>query len=104
MNDRKEWDSFIDQVRALNESMETPEEYDVINHPSHYTAGDIETIDYIEDIMGPWYAAHYCWGTVQKYIGSRLFLKDDPLTNLKKAKWFMEKQIELLEKCKGVNW
>jgi hypothetical protein len=104
MNDeKKDWDSFFEIVRELN-SDSSGDEYDEINHPSHYTTGNIETIDYIVDIMGPWYAAHYCWGTVHKYLGSRMFNKDDPLKNALKAHWFLEKHIELLEECKGVNW
>jgi hypothetical protein len=96
-----------ENIRRLKKLLSEPhvtEEYDVINHPSHYTSGEIETIDYIVDVLGKFDAIHYCHGTVHKYLGSRLWTKGDALQNAKKALWFLEKQIELMEETKGVYW
>lgn len=51
---------------------------DVINHPSHYTRGKIEVIDFIEDQQLP-----YHLGNVIKYI-ARAGYKGDKLEDLKK--------------------
>lgn len=52
---------------------------DDINHPSHYTQGDIEVIDYIEDKK-----LGYRLGNVVKYV-SRAGHKDDAIKDLKKS-------------------
>jgi len=48
---------------------------DVVNHPAHYTQGEIETIDYIQDVLGDQGVIDYCHGNVIKYTGSRLMAK-----------------------------
>lgn len=52
---------------------------DVINHPSHYTRGKIEVIDFIEDQQ-----LLYHLGNVIKYI-ARAGYKGDKLEDLKKS-------------------
>lgn len=54
-------------------------EEDVINHPSHYTRGKIEVIDFIEDQQ-----LLYHLGNVIKYI-ARAGHKGDKLEDLKKS-------------------
>lgn len=60
---------------------------DVINHPSHYTRGKIEVIDFIEDQQLP-----YHLGNVIKYI-ARAGHKGDKLEDLKKARWYLDRYI-----------
>ena len=70
-----------------------PRMNDNINHPSHYTDGNIEVIDYIEDK-----GFGYHLGNAIKYI-SRAG-KKDPLKeteDLRKAVWYIERYIELKE-------
>ena len=80
----------------------TPEEWDKlkwnksVNHPPHYNKGDIETIDYIVDVLGVDHAVRYCHGNVLKYTGSRLFSKGDPIENAEKTIWYLNKMIKLL--------
>ncbi len=64
---------------------------DKINSPAHYTGTKIEVIEYIED-------KGFCYhlGNVIKYI-SRAGRKGDEITDLKKAKWYLERKIQLLE-------
>lgn len=67
---------------------------DMVNHPPHYTAGGIETIDFIEaKKLG------YNLGNVVKYI-TRSDLKGDRLENLKKAQWYLNREIKNEEKVK----
>ena len=70
---------------------------DPVNHPSHYTSGSIEVIDYIEDQKLP-----YHLGNAVKYI-SRAGKKDPMKTveDLRKAAWYVNRYIELLEKEKS---
>lgn len=60
---------------------------DVINHPSHYTRGKIEVIDFIEDQQLP-----YHLGNVIKYV-ARAGYKGDKLEDLKKARWYLDRYI-----------
>ena len=77
---------------------------DNVNNPLHYNKGEIETIDYIIDVLGKYEAVSYCQGNVIKYTGSRLFNKGNPLEDAKKARWYLDKMIKLLEETKGINW
>jgi len=61
---------------------------DMVNHPAHYKAGGIETIDFIEAKK-----LNYHLGNVVKYI-TRADLKGERLENLKKAKWYLDREIE----------
>ena len=41
---------------------------DEVNHPSHYTTGDIEVIDYLRDKLTKEEFIGYCTGNVMKYV------------------------------------
>jgi hypothetical protein len=77
---------------------------DAVENPTHYNSGQIETIDYIVDVLGEYDAIHYCHGNVLKYTGSRLWNKNNPLQDAKKARWYLNKMIDLMEATKGTNW
>ena len=68
---------------------------DPVNHPSYYTDGKIEVIDYIKDK-----GLDFCLGNAVKYI-SRAGKKDPEkeIEDLRKAAWYINRRIEeLLEK------
>lgn len=65
--------------------------HDPVNHPSHYCDGGIETIDFIEAKQLP-----YHLGNAVKYI-SRAGKKDDELQDLRKARWYLDRYIQLRE-------
>jgi hypothetical protein len=65
---------------------------DVVNSPSHYKVGGIETIDFIEAKQ-----LDYHLGNVVKYI-SRADHKDEKLENLKKAQWYLNRAVANLSK------
>ena len=64
-----------------------------VNHPSHYTDGKIEVIDYIEDKK-----FDYCLGNAIKYI-SRAGKKnpDKTIEDLEKAIWYIQRRIKQLK-------
>lgn len=66
---------------------------DPVNHPSHYTDGKIEVIDFIEDKKLGFHR-----GNAVKYI-ARAGKKDPSKTvqDLEKAKWYIEREIARLE-------
>lgn len=73
--------------------MSITKKHDAVNHPSHYTDGKIEVIDFIED-------KGLCFhlGNSVKYI-SRAGKKDPNkiLEDLKKAQWYLNRKIQQLE-------
>lgn len=71
---------------------------DNVNHPAHYTKGDIETIDYIVDVLGTQGAIDYCHGNVLKYTGSRLMNKGNCIQDAQKAIWYLNKMIDIKER------
>lgn len=78
----------IAQTIGEPEVKAVPKNEDVINHPSHYTRGNIEVIDFIEDQQLP-----YHLGNVIKYI-ARAGHKGDKLEDLKKARWYLDRYIK----------
>lgn len=64
---------------------------DMVNHPPHYTQGGIETIDFIE---AKGLHNHYHLANAIKYI-SRAPYKDNYLEDIKKAAWYLQREIQL---------
>lgn len=78
-----------DLDKALAIIADIPEN-DPVDHPSHYTDGQIETIEFIEDKK-----LDFCLGNAVKYI-SRAGKKDPTkeVEDLKKAIWYVERRIK----------
>lgn len=72
---------------------------EMVNHPSHYQAVDgMEVIDVIEA-----FGLGFNLGNVCKYV-LRAEKKFDALEDLKKAKWYLEREISNREKeIKGTS-
>lgn len=60
---------------------------DPVNHPPHYKAGGIETIDFIEAKK-----LNYNLGNVVKYI-TRADLKGNRKQDLQKAAWYLNREL-----------
>ena len=71
---------------------------DRVNSPSHYTRGKQEVIDTIEEAIqdAPTPIQGMLQGQVLKYM-LRVWLKDNPLEDLKKARWYLNRLIIKLE-------
>ena len=67
-------------------------EKDVVNHPSHYTDGKIEVIDFIEDKK-----LNFHRGNAVKYI-ARAGKKnpEKEIEDLQKARWYIDREIKRL--------
>ena len=67
---------------------------DAVNHPAHYKVGGIETIDFIEaKKLG------YNLGNVVKYL-TRADHKGNKLEDLRKAQWYLEREVWNVENNK----
>ena len=81
------WDWTDEMIEGLASN-------DTVNHPSHYTQGKIECIDFIEDKRLGYHLGNAC-----KYI-VRCQLKNggkNRIEDLKKAAWYIDRQIKLWE-------
>ena len=79
-------------MNSVEEALiKAPNEYEAINHPTHYTFGGIETLDFIEAK-----GLNYHLGQVVKYI-SRADYKGARITDLKKARFYLNREIALSE-------
>ena len=70
------------------------EEKEMVNHPQHYNFGKLEAIEVIED-----WKLGFNLGNAVKYI-SRAGHKDDIIQDLKKSLWYLQREIDRLEKEK----
>jgi hypothetical protein len=87
-------DHMDDAHKLISERFET--EYakykttqpDLVNHPPHYKSGGIETIDFIEakDL-------NYRLGNVVKYVSRAGRKNSDPVEDLQKAAWYLQREI-----------
>jgi len=70
---------------------------DRVNHPSHYTQGSQEAIVTIEEAIAdaPSVKAGMLQGQVLKYL-LRLWYKDNPIEDAKKARWYLNRLIDSL--------
>lgn len=66
---------------------------DMVNHPPHYTnhPSGIECIEIVEHFG-------FCIGNAVKYLW-RAGLKNDELEDLKKARWYVDREIKKREKA-----
>lgn len=69
---------------------------DNVNHPPHYTAGGVETIDYLRAKLGVEGFVAYCTGNAIKYC-SRAGRKNDAAEDYRKAAWYCERAAKALE-------
>lgn len=66
-----------------------------VNHPSHYQGKGIECIDAMLSAFGPIEVASFCKINAFKYIW-RSMNKGKPLEDIKKARWYLDKFIEII--------
>ena len=80
--------------KLFSEAYEKYKDDDNVNHPPHYRAGGIETIDFIEakDL-------NYRLGNVVKYVSRAGKKASDPIEDLKKAAWYLEREITARERA-----
>ncbi|MEJ7529180.1 DUF3310 domain-containing protein [Staphylococcus hominis] len=86
------WD-FEKVNEPFTRKVDMQEEQDVVNKPKHYTYGDIETIDYIEQVTKNYKPElAFAIGNAIKYI-SRANHKNGK-EDLDKARWYLNRAFE----------
>lgn len=85
-------ETFKDHMEAIDAKE------DKVNHPSHYTFGEIEVIDYIRDKMTPDEFQGYCMGNILKYVSRHKHKAG--VEDLKKAQVYLGWLIESEEGTK----
>lgn len=83
---------------TMREIREIDEQHsDQVNHPRHYNNGKVEVIEIIEDAIkdAPQASLGYLQGSAIKYL-MRMWLKNYPKQDARKAKWYLERLIEKL--------
>lgn len=73
---------------------------DNVNRPSHYTQGGIECIDAIKASLSEEAYKGYLKGNIEKYLW-RYEHKSNPVEDLKKAQWYLERLIKETEVKNG---
>ena len=75
-------------MKLLAELELVEKKLDLVNHPPHYKTGGIETIDFIEakDL-------NYRLGNVVKYVSRAGKKSSDPVQDLEKALWYLQREI-----------
>ena len=89
-------DDFIRVNEPFTRKVDMQEEQDVVNKPKHYTYGDIEVIDYIEQVTKNYKPElAFAIGNAIKYI-SRANRKNGK-EDLDKARWYLNRAFEKWE-------
>lgn len=74
---------------------------DLVNSPSHYTQQNMEVIDIIENSMTRTQFCGYMRGNIIKYM--LRYEHKNGVEDLKKARWYLDRLVETLEKPTLLN-
>ena len=69
---------------------------DNVNHPSHYESGQFECIEVMLETQGKEAVMDFCLCNAFKYLYRHK--RKNGIEDIKKAKWYIDKYIELSEK------
>jgi hypothetical protein len=94
-------ESKLEEIESAVASQEAAKraapEPDMVNHPSHYTAGKYEAVEVLDD----WFPKDpHIWNAV-KYL-SRYAHKGKPVQDLEKAIWYIRRRIRVLQGAEEV--
>ena len=78
--------------KEVTTPIDTDVKKEMVDHPAHYNRGKYEAIDIIESLE-----MNFNLGNALKYL-FRAGHKDDIIQDLKKAKWYLEREIQRLSK------
>jgi len=86
---KSQWDTYIEKHREVEKELTR----DNVNHPSHYTAGDIECIEAIEAQLTKEEYRGYLKGAIAKYIWREKY--KGGTESLRKAEWYLQRLLNL---------
>ena len=78
----------VTEVKQVLDKIDQRKASDLVNSPPHYRVGGVETIDFIEakDL-------NYRLGNVVKYVSRAGRKSSDPVQDLEKAAWYLQREI-----------
>ena len=91
-NEIYEEDCINDSPTYPQEQLADIERREAVDHPDYYKRGGIEAIDAIEA-----WGLGFCLGNVVKYIARCGKKSDKVVEDLKKAAWYLNREIERRE-------
>ena len=91
---KRQIEDYARYILELEAKLEGPNS---VNHPAHYTHGNIECIEAIEAALGVAGFVDYCKGNAMKYIW-RAGRKLDASEDLQKAAWYCRRAAITLNK------
>ena len=92
LKDSEEWEKL-----PVNRKIEThKEKEDVVNNPSHYTYGDIEVIDYIEQVIKN-YPPHLAFAIGNAILCINRAANMNNKEDLAEARWYLERAYDKWE-------
>ena len=92
-NEIYEEDCINDAPTYAQEQLADIERREAVNHPDYYKHGGIEAIDAIEA-----WELGFNLGNVVKYIARAGHKTADSLQDLKKAEWYLSREIKRMER------
>ena len=79
------------------DSISLSDNFDPVGKPAHYNlGGGVECIDYIKQVLGLDGFISYCHGNMIKYQHRHRY-KSNPVEDMKKAQWYLNKMLETME-------
>lgn len=82
-----------DAPTYAQEQLAEIEHLEAVNHPDYYKRGGVEAIDAIEA-----WELGFCLGNVVKYIARAGCKTADSLQDLRKAAWYLDREIKRRER------
>lgn len=79
------------EKREIKENVKNRKKPEAVNHPAHYNIGNIECIDYIDDVLQDDYGFYI--GNIIKYVAR--YKGKNGLEDLKKAKWYLDRLVSI---------
>jgi hypothetical protein len=78
--------------KKWEDSTDSTQSSDPVNHPAHYTQGGIECIEALKAALGFEGFKAYCRGNTIKYLWRTEH--KNKVQDLKKARWYLDRLIE----------
>lgn len=95
------WTAVTDeQLEANYEYLFAGEVSSSVYHPSHYSGEKYECIEVMLEVFGDEVVKAFCLGNAFKYLWRCKKKHDTPLTDIQKAKFYLEEYIKLEEGAK----
>lgn len=103
-NGRDDCWELIAKVMTERETESTKRETEsAVDHPSHYAGAKFECIEVMLEVFGADAVKDFCLCNAFKYLWRCQKKHDNAVTDIKKAKFYLEKYIELEEGEANMN-